>query len=50
MEAVHESEELGLRVELLVDAGVGGLEGVGWREPVGLKVAGSLVDLLLQGG
>ena len=50
VEAVHEGEELGLRVELLVDAGVGGVEGVGGGEAVGLQVGGGLVDVLLQRG
>ena len=50
VEAVHEGEELGLGVELLVDAGVGGVEGVGGGEAVGLEVGGGLVDVLLQRG
>ena len=45
MEAVHEGEELGLGVELLVDAGVGGVEGVGGGEAVGLQVGCGLMDV-----
>ena len=48
VEAVHEGEELGLGVELLVDAGVGGAEGVGGGEAVSLKVGRGLVDVLLE--
>ena len=50
MEAVHEGEELGLGVELLVDARVGGVESVGGGPAVGLKIGGGLVDVLLEGG
>ena len=48
VEAVHEGEELGLRVELVVDAPVGGAERVGRGETVRLQVGGGLVDVLLQ--
>ena len=50
VEAVHEGEELGLGVELIVDATVGGAEGVGGGEAVGLQIGGGLVDVLLQRG
>ena len=50
VEAVHEGEELGLGVELIVDAAVGGSEGVGGGEAVGLQIGRGLVDVLLQGG
>ena len=49
VEAIHEGEELGLGVELLVDAGVGGVEGIGGGPAVGLKIGGGLVDVLLKG-
>ncbi len=50
VEAVHEGEELGLGVELVVDAGVGGAEGVGGGEAVGLQIGCGLVDVLLESG
>ena len=50
MEAIHESKELGLGVELIVDAGVGCANGVGGREAVGLQIARGLMDVLLQVG
>ena len=50
MEAIHESKELGLGMELIVDAGIGGAESVGGGEAVGLQVGCGLVDVLLQGG
>lgn len=48
VEAVHEGEQLGLGVELVVDAAVGCGDGVGWGEAVGLQVGGGLVDVFLQ--
>lgn len=50
MEAIHESKELSLGVELIVDAGVRSVEGVGGREAVGLQITRGLVDVLLQDG
>lgn len=50
VEAVHEGEELGLRVKLVVDAGVGGAEGVGGGPAVSLQVGCGLVDVLLKRG
>ena len=48
VEAVHEGQQLSLGVELTVDASVGGGDGVGWGEAVGLEVGGGLVDVFLQ--
>lgn len=50
VEAVHEGEELGLGVELVVDAGIGGVEGVGGGESVGLQIGCGLVNVLLEDG
>ena len=50
VEDVHEGEELGLGVELLVDSAVGGSDGVGGGEAVGLQVGGGLLDVLLERG
>ena len=50
VEAVHKGEELGLGVELLIDAGVGSVERVGRGKAVGLQIGCGLVDVLLQGG
>jgi len=50
MEAIHESKELSLGMELIVDAGVRGVESVGGGEAVGLQIARGLVDVLLQVG
>jgi hypothetical protein len=46
VEAVHEGEELGLGVELVVD----GFEGVSGGEALRLKIGGGPVDVLLQVG
>ena len=42
VKAVHEGEELGVGVELVVVAGCCGGEGVGLGEALGLEVGGSL--------
>lgn len=50
MEDVHEGEELGLGVQLLVDSAIRGAGGVDGGEAVGLQVCGGLVDVLLERG